>query len=226
MIPDLFGISEKSRKFIDNKSLTKGPHKTDYKWKIVWKNIIMFLYIHLAGLYGFYVFLFQAKYWSFIWFLTLGIAAGLGITAGAHRLWSHRSYKAKWPMRLMLMIFQTIAFQVSLALTFFPFAKVSDNIYDISEIKDLHSKSLSSTNNSGVAIAAFGEGWHNYHHVFPWDYKAAELGNYGLNFTTAFIDFFAYLGLAYDLKTVPADVIKKRVLRSGETHDNKFSYIN
>lgn len=22
---------------------------------------------------------------------------------------------------------------------------------------------------------AMGEGWHNYHHVFPFDYKAAEL---------------------------------------------------
>lgn len=41
-------------------------------------------------------------------------ASGLGITAGVHRLWSHRSYKAKWPLRLMLMIFNTIAFQNSI----------------------------------------------------------------------------------------------------------------
>lgn len=39
-----------------------------------------------------------------------------------------------------------------------------------------------------------GEGWHNYHHVFPWDYKTAELGNYRYNITTAFIDFFAKIG--------------------------------
>ena len=71
-----------------------------------------------------------------------------------------------------------------------------------------------------MAFAAFGEGWHNYHHVFPWDYKTAELGYYGLNFTTAFIDFFAKLGLAYDLKTVSDEMIKKRVLRTGDgTHD-------
>lgn len=37
-----------------------------------------------------------------------------GITAGAHRLWSHRSYKAKWPLRLILMISQTLAFQNSI----------------------------------------------------------------------------------------------------------------
>ena len=39
-------------------------------------------------------------------------AGGLGITAGAHRLWAHRSYKAKWPLRLLLVIFNTLAFQV------------------------------------------------------------------------------------------------------------------
>lgn len=39
-----------------------------------------------------------------------------------------------------------------------------------------------------------GEGWHNFHHVFPWDYKAAELGNYRYNITTAYIDFLAKIG--------------------------------
>lgn len=38
--------------------------------------------------------------------------SGLGITAGAHRLWAHRSYKAKLPLRIILMIFNTIAFEV------------------------------------------------------------------------------------------------------------------
>ncbi|RZC41952.1 hypothetical protein BDFB_014972, partial [Asbolus verrucosus] len=37
----------------------------------------------------------------------------LGITAGVHRLWSHRSYKAKWPLRLILTFFSTLAFQHS-----------------------------------------------------------------------------------------------------------------
>lgn len=43
--------------------------------------------------------------------LIAGLGA-LGVTAGAHRLWAHRAYKAKWPMRVLLMIFQTLAFQV------------------------------------------------------------------------------------------------------------------
>jgi hypothetical protein len=36
----------------------------------------------------------------------------LGITAGTHRLWAHRSYKAKWPLRAFLMLMHTLAFQV------------------------------------------------------------------------------------------------------------------
>ena len=47
-----------------------------------------------------------------------------------------------------------------------------------------------------VSFLALGEGWHNYHHVFPWDYKTGEFGSYNLNVTTAFIDLCAKLGLA------------------------------
>lgn len=39
--------------------------------------------------------------------------AGISVTAGAHRLWAHKAYKAKWPARLILCIGQTVAFQNS-----------------------------------------------------------------------------------------------------------------
>jgi stearoyl-CoA desaturase (delta-9 desaturase) len=70
--------------------------------------------------------------------------------------------------------------------------------------------------NKTVSFWAFGEGWHNYHHVFPWDYKVAEIGVYRYNFSAAFIDFFAKIGWAYDLKTVPGEVVKQRVARTGD----------
>lgn len=38
----------------------------------------------------------------------------LGVTAGAHRLWSHRSYKAKLPLRIFLAAANSMAFQVGL----------------------------------------------------------------------------------------------------------------
>ncbi|CAG9785490.1 unnamed protein product [Diatraea saccharalis] len=72
------------------------------------------------------------------------------------------------------------------------------------------------TDHLTVALCTFGEGWHNYHHVFPWDYKAAELGNYSTNMVTGLIDLAAKLGLAYDLKTVSVDIIKKRAARTGD----------
>lgn len=43
--------------------------------------------------------------------LGLYLISGLGITAGAHRLWAHRAYKAKLPLRILLTAFNTIAFQ-------------------------------------------------------------------------------------------------------------------
>lgn len=67
-----------------------------------------------------------------------------------------------------------------------------------------------------VSKLTLGEGWHNYHHTFPWDYKAAELDSYNGNVSTAFIDFMAKIGWAYELKTVPLDIIRKRVLRTGQ----------
>ena len=41
----------------------------------------------------------------------LGYMAGLGVTAGAHRLWSHSSYKAHWTVRLFLAFWFTVAGQ-------------------------------------------------------------------------------------------------------------------
>jgi stearoyl-CoA desaturase (Delta-9 desaturase) len=55
--------------------------------------------------------------------------------------------------------------------------------------------------------------------VYPYDYKVSELPIYRYNFTIPFIDFFAWLGWAYDLKTVSDATIRKRVERTGDgTH--------
>ncbi|KAK0169477.1 hypothetical protein PV328_011990 [Microctonus aethiopoides] len=87
-----------------------------------------------------------------------------------------------------------------------------------------YDKYMNPAENKLVAIGALGEGWHNYHHVFPWDYKAAELGNYRFNFTTAFIDFFSRIGWAYDLKTVSSDMVKHRVQRTGDGTHNVWGW--
>ncbi|XP_070503876.1 acyl-CoA Delta-9 desaturase-like isoform X3 [Chironomus tepperi] len=269
----------------------------------------------------------------------LYIASGLGITAGAHRLWTHRTFEAKWPLKLMLVIFNTIAFQNSLfhwcrdhrihhkfsdtdadphnaTRGFFfshcgwlmikkhPHVIAAGKRVDLSDLENdsfvmfqknhglwmfvlfcfilptyipyyfwneslwnswliptclryaavlnitwcvnslahiwghkPYDKSILASQNVFVSIIALGEGWHNYHHVFPWDYKVmnlykgchksviimslisqtAELGNYRLNLTTMFIDFMAKIGWAYDLKTVNKEIVDKRKKRTGDS---------
>lgn len=71
--------------------------------------------------------------------------------------------------------------------------------------------------NFWVSFFTGGGGWHNYHHAYPWDYKASEHGFF--NLTKTFIDFCAFMGWAWDLKSVDKDVIKRRVQRTGDgTH--------
>lgn len=79
-----------------------------------------------------------------------------------------------------------------------------------------YDKNINPVENNAVSFTALGEGFHNYHHTFPWDYKTAELGHYTFNFTKLFIDIMTKLRLAYDLKTVAKDVIEKRVKRTGD----------
>lgn len=69
------------------------------------------------------------------------------------------------------------------------------------------------------SIISHGEGYHNYHHAFPWDYKAAELAWYRSSWTTAFIDLMAKIGWAYDLKTASDALIQQKIQNRGDgTH--------
>jgi stearoyl-CoA desaturase (delta-9 desaturase) len=72
-----------------------------------------------------------------------------------------------------------------------------------------------------VALLAVGEGWHNYHHVFPWDYRASEMGS-PLNLTTTFIDWLAKYGVIYDRREATTDMVKNRVLKSGDGSHHKY----
>lgn len=87
-----------------------------------------------------------------------------------------------------------------------------------------YDKNLNPAENMTVSGLTLGEGFHNYHHVFPWDYKVAELGSYTLNFTTLFIDVCARLGLAYDLKSVSEEIVEKRVTRTGDGSHNLWGW--
>ena len=51
-------------------------------------------------------------FFDFISAFFMGGVAGFGVTGGAHRFWTHRSYKANLPLRIILMICFSAAGQV------------------------------------------------------------------------------------------------------------------
>ena len=66
-----------------------------------------------------------------------------------------------------------------------------------------------------VTFITFGEGFHNFHHTFPHDYSTSELGM-RLNVTTMLIDFMALIGQVYDRKKMSDDLVKRRILKTGD----------
>lgn len=56
---------------------------------------------------------------------------------------------------------------------------------------------------------------HNYHHAFPWDYRASELGS-PLNVTGFLIDVLANFGLIFDRREASNNMIKNRCMRTGD----------
>lgn len=303
---------------IDIRKILSDLRNLDWS-KVVWKNVILFLLLHLYSMYGLYEAIFVAKWKTLAFSVVLYFMAALGITMGAHRLWSHRSFKATLPLRVILGVFQTIAFQNDIyewardhrvhhkysetdadphnARRGFFFSHMGWLMYrkhpsviekgrrlDLSDLDQdivvtlqrkyylplvvamcfvlptvipwmmweehfvtslmvagflrytlvLHvtwfvnslahwvgskpfDKSIYPSQNSVVAYLSLGEGWHNYHHVFPWDYRTAEFGgliNY--NITSLTIDLCSKVGLAYDLRTVTPEMIDRRINRTGD----------
>ncbi|XP_074608383.1 stearoyl-CoA desaturase 5-like [Acropora palmata] len=284
--------------------------------QIVWCNVAFQSALHIMALYGIYL-MPAANPRTWIWTWLCYVCGGLGVTCGAHRLWSHRSYKATWPFKLLLMLFNSMAAQNSifewardhrvhhkysetdadphnakrgfffahigwvmmkkhpdvitkgqqfdltdlysdkivmfqkryykLLSTFFnmvfpvfvPWYFWNENFFNayiicyafryvitlnatftINSLAHLwgskpYDKTINPTKNFIVVFAISGEGFHNFHHSFPQDYAASELG---LRFNPSkwFIELAELLGLAYDLKTVSKDVILKRRMRTGD----------
>ena len=80
-----------------------------------------------------------------------------------------------------------------------------------------YDKSLEPRENYFVTYLSMGEGYHNYHHTFPYDYSASEHGwKECFNIATAFIDFCAFLGLVTDRRIVSRKVVEARIARTGD----------
>ena len=58
--------------------------------------------LHVSALYGVWLTLMSTKWQTIYAMYFFGITSAIGVLAGAHRLWSHRAYKAKWQLRVRL----------------------------------------------------------------------------------------------------------------------------
>lgn len=60
---------------------------------------------------------------------------------------------------------------------------------------------ISSRQSTVTSIIAVGEGWHNYHHTYPYDYRASEFNwNNEWNPTTFLLDSLSSVGLVWNKK--------------------------
>mmetsp|Transcript_22390 Transcript_22390/g.52566 ORF Transcript_22390/g.52566 Transcript_22390/m.52566 type:complete len:330 (+) Transcript_22390:55-1044(+) len=266
-----------------------------------WPMIVYIGLAHVAAIYGLFTIPKCSKSTLMMAFLFWPLS-GLGITAGVHRLWAHRSYTATFPLRVFLMLINSIANQGSIwhwsrdhrvhhkhsetnadphnATRGFFFAHVGwllvkkhrdvvteglklnfddlrndpvvtfqknfdpwfslfmcfafpgfcaqalgDDFWNgfwvagaLRYIYVLHATWLVNSaahlygdhpyddkswpaENPMVSFFAIGEGWHNWHHKYPFDYAASEFGvSEQFNPTKLCIDFWCAIGLASDRK--------------------------
>jgi len=265
---------------------------------------------HFLYLFGIYRVISQRLWVSWIVNFWYGTWGGLAVTGGNHRLWCHRSYDATLPLRIFLMLGQTMTGQYTVyswsvghrvhhkysdsdadphntKRGFFfahvgwlfrkehPLVSMKERLYDYSDLErdgvvmfqhkyyyyiyaimtlilpmivqlilagdtllDAFLLSVVMRNisiyhdtafvnsaahmfgdrpyndvidpreNYYVSLAAFGEGYHNYHHSYPWDYKAGE-STAGFNFTSLFIEIMAVFGLASNLRVASKEVVER-----------------
>ena len=85
--------------------------------KINWLNVSFILFLTpFVGIGGLIYLIHTGDMHLATWLLTFFMfsAGGFAITVGYHRLFSHQSYKAAWPVRLLLALFGAATFQGSI----------------------------------------------------------------------------------------------------------------
>jgi len=88
----------------------------EISWKSVnWKNSFFLIGTVLVTLTAVPVFIWRhgLDWFQIVLFAAFFLATGLSITLGYHRLFSHRTFKASWPVRCFTLLFGAAAFENS-----------------------------------------------------------------------------------------------------------------
>ncbi|XP_011495902.1 PREDICTED: stearoyl-CoA desaturase 5-like [Ceratosolen solmsi marchali] len=301
-----------------------------YEWRftrkdIIWRNVVAITLFHLMSLYAYITFPYFQRLKTLLWGWMVSVIASFGVGAGVHRLWTHRSYKAKTPLRIILLCCYSTAgmnsifnwvrdhrvhhkfsetdadphnstrgfffshvgwlmlrkhsevlrkgrqidmndilndpvvafgekYFIPLKIIFcfigpviipvyvwnedwyyaittqilMRYAFVLNATWCVNSVAHMfgwrpYDKMIAPTENLLISYVTGGEGWHNYHHAFPWDYKASEMGHPMIDLSTYFIHTFALIGWAYDMKQASPELIKSMVMKKGDGTHSEFS---
>jgi len=107
------------KRFKSEKKLTETDqklHSTGYTFfgykasQLKWINIFWLTLLHSLAIYAYiYAIFVPAKLQTILFSIVLAIHSGFGASVGAHRLYAHRSFKAHFLLKLLLVTFETMA---------------------------------------------------------------------------------------------------------------------
>ena len=250
---------------------------------------------------------FSGAAWA--WFFIFLFASGLSITGGYHRLWAHRAYEARLPLKIFYMLFGAQALQNSILIWASMHRVHHKNVDDVdhdpysikrgfwyahmgwmlrdypsqkldfSNVRDLerdpvvmfqhrhylglalfmniglpalvgwaygeagaflmlagllrlvvnhhftffinslahmwgrrpYTEENSARDNDLIALFTYGEGYHNYHHLFSWDYRNGVRW-WHIDLTKWWIASWSFLGQARNLRRVPEFKIRRAMI--------------
>ena len=300
-------------RFYDRRTLsgdrTRYVFVDEARYGIVWPNVGFFVLGHCIFFFSMFQ-LFKYRIigaWIYAWWF--GYITSIGITAGAHRLWSHKSYKATVSLRILLaamftatgendiytwsrdhrlhhkftetdadphnsrrgaffahvgwlltrkhpdiflkgktidnsdlladpvvywnkklyilwylllrvyiptlipMVWYNQEFRICVLGTFTQYIVNLHSVWFVNSAAHIfgdrpYNNKIQPRENFWVALFGLNEGFHNYHHQFPWDYAIAEFGVEFWDPAKWFIHAAARFGFAYDLKKASPQLVQ------------------
>ncbi|PLW34777.1 hypothetical protein PCANC_23692 [Puccinia coronata f. sp. avenae] len=108
-------LSQSHRKHEQQQQAQRTPESADPP-PIWWSNLIFFVAVHLAGMYGAMVLspISRVSPQTLVLTVLSWQLATFGITIGYHRLWSHKSFHASQSLRCVLALLGCLGFQGSI----------------------------------------------------------------------------------------------------------------
>ncbi|GLV33442.1 Desaturase 1, partial [Carabus blaptoides fortunei] len=99
-------LIEDQRNLNENLQFVNGS-----KMRILWHFVLLLTVLHAMALYGLYLAIVHPNWKTLMWAFIYGQIGTQAVLIGSHRFYGHKSFKARFIVRLFLNLFQIIAGQ-------------------------------------------------------------------------------------------------------------------